>query len=70
MKQVSKEEFESFIKNYPRKLEINFFMDWWEYYDFPSEDYKPKNLDDLYSHKVARYCDTYGQESYYILEDK
>lgn len=70
MKQVSREEFETFIKNYPRKLTTNFFMDWLDYYDFPSDNYHPKDLDDLYSHKVARYHNQYGQESYYILENK
>lgn len=30
----SKEEFEEFIKNYPRKLERDFFMDCDSFYDF------------------------------------
>lgn len=69
MKQVSRKEFETFIKNYPRKLEKNLFMDWLDYYDFPSDDYQPKDLDDLYSHKVARYYNSYGETSYYIKEE-
>lgn len=68
MKQVSREEFETFIKNYPRKLAKNFFMDYLDYYDFPSDDYQPKDLDDLYSHKVARYYNSYGETSYYVKE--
>lgn len=34
MKQVSKEEFEKFISEYPNKLEIDYFMDWYSYNDF------------------------------------
>lgn len=64
MKEVSKEEFETFIKNYPRKLDCNFFMDWLEYYDFPCADFKPKNLEELYSYKVARHY--LVNEKYYI----
>lgn len=69
MKQVSREEFEAFIKNYPRKLEKNFFMDWLDYYDFPSSDYEPKDLEDLYLHKVARCHFDYGEKEFYI-EDR
>ena len=69
MKKVSREEFEAFIINYPRKLEKNFFMDWLDYYDFPSRDYEPKDLEDLYSYKVARYyCDPYGTLEFYIKD--
>ena len=31
---VSKEEFEKFISEYPNKLEIDYFMDWYSYNDF------------------------------------
>ena len=34
MKPVSKEEFEKFISEYPNKLEIDYFMDWYSYNDF------------------------------------
>lgn len=69
LREVTREEFESFIKNYPRKLKSNWFMDWLEYYDFPSKDYKPEDLDDLYSYQVARhYCNVYGDDKYYIKE--
>lgn len=67
-KEVTKEEFETFIKNYPRKLESNFFMDWVEYYDFPSENYKPKDLDDLDTYKVARHGGMYG-DLYYVMSE-
>ena len=67
-KKVTKEEFETFIKNYPRKLESNFFMDWVDYYDFPSENYEPKDWDDLDSYKVARHGGMYGDE-YYVLNE-
>ena len=71
MKQVSREEFEAFITNYPRKLEKNFFMDWLDYYDFPSSDYEPKDLEDLYSYKVARYyCSPCGTLEFYIKDEE
>lgn len=70
-KEVTKEEFETFIKNYPRKLKSDFFMGWLDYYDFPSENYEPKDLDDLFSHKVARnYCGMGGDEYYVMIEPK
>lgn len=31
---VSREEFENFIKSYPRKLEKDWYMDWFSYNDF------------------------------------
>ena len=34
IKPVSKEEFEKFISEYPNKLEIDYFMDWYSYNDF------------------------------------
>ena len=68
-KKVTKEEFESYIKNYPRKLEANFFMDWLDYYDFPSENYEPKDFDDLDSYNVARHYSGMGGEEYYILNE-
>lgn len=70
MLRVTKEEFESYTKNYPKKLKSNYFMDWLDYYDFPSENYEPKDLDDLYSYKVARhYCNAFGDDEYYIKGD-
>lgn len=67
MKRVSEKEFISFIENYPRKLKSNYFMDWLDYYDFPSSNYEPKDLVDLYSYKVARcYYNPYGAKEFYI----
>lgn len=69
MRKVTKQEFDEYIKNYPRKLDSNYFMEWLDYYDFPSEDYHPKDLEDLYSHKVARhYMNPWGEDEYYIEE--
>jgi hypothetical protein len=34
MKQVTEEQFRKFIKDYPRKLEHNFFMDSHSWHDF------------------------------------
>ena len=34
MKEVSKEEFDKFISEYPNKLEVDYFMDWYSYNDF------------------------------------
>ena len=34
MKPVSKEEFEKFISEYPNKLEVDYYMDWYSYNDF------------------------------------
>lgn len=31
---VTKEEFDTFLKNYPRKLEADFYMDYWSFYDW------------------------------------
>ena len=33
MKPVSKEKFEEFIKNYPNKLEKDYYMDWFSWND-------------------------------------
>ena len=67
MEKVTKEEFERFIKDYPKPLETNFFMDWLDYYDFP-KDFKSNSLEETYSHKVARHYFGYGYEEYYILK--
>lgn len=34
MKEVSKEEFEKFIDEYPNDLETDFYMDWYSWNDF------------------------------------
>ena len=33
-KEVSVEEFKEFVNNYPRKLEIDYYMEAWTYNDF------------------------------------
>ena len=38
MKEVSKKEFDDFIANYPRKLEVDYFMEWYSYNDFTLGD--------------------------------
>lgn len=38
MKKVSKKEFDDFIANYPRKLEVDYFMEWYSYNDFTLGD--------------------------------
>ena len=38
MREVSKEEFEEFIKNYPNKLEKDYYMDWFSWNDFTLND--------------------------------
>ena len=34
LKEVSKEEFDLFLNNYPNKLERDWFMDWFSWNDF------------------------------------
>ena len=70
MKKVTKEEYDAFIENYPRKLKSNFFMDWIEHYDFPYEPSEPMELEELYSYKVARHFLAYdGKDKYYIKSE-
>lgn len=67
-RQVTEKEFIDFIKNYPRKLEVNFFMDWFDYYDFP-ENFESTCYEDTLNCMVARKCIDYdGGYHYYIVE--
>lgn len=41
---VDKEEFDNFIKNYPRKLRGDYFMDVYSYNDFELANVWPKSI--------------------------
>lgn len=44
MKDVTKEEFEEFIANYPNKLEKDYYMDWWSWNDFSDGKIWPESM--------------------------
>ena len=61
MKEVSKEEFLDFLKNYSKPLVQDFFMDWYSWNDFSDEKKWPESMvamcqdDDYHGHhfKIA-----------------
>ena len=57
--EVSEKEFKEFINNYPRKLEIDYYMDAWTYNDFELANIWPYSI-------VAKVSNDYGELSYYI----
>lgn len=59
-RECTKEEFEEFLKNYPRKLEADFFMNSIGYYDFSLSE-------DMADCCVARKFFVY-EEAYSIME--
>lgn len=59
-RECTKEEFDAFLENYPRKLESDFFMDSIGYYDFSLSE-------DTEECCVARRFFVY-EESYSIME--
>lgn len=59
--EVSEDEYIAFVKSYPRELEGNFFMDWYDLYDF--------SLDKYPYCCVARKYFGYGEFKYYIPRD-
>jgi len=66
-KKVTEKEFKKFIEDYPRPLELDCFMGWLEYFDFP-KGIQPKSLEELFSYKVARVYRGYGDDEYFIKD--
>ena len=64
-KQVSKKEFKRFIERYPRMLKTHFIFEWLDYYDFP-KDFNSTDLEEVYSHIVAREYHGRNEIEYYI----
>lgn len=57
MKEVSKEEFEKFLKEYPGRLNHNFYMGWYQMHDADTLE------------EVAKLYEEYGPGEYWIKED-
>lgn len=60
-KSVTKEELLNFIKNYPRPLVQDFYMDWYSWNDFSDNKKWPESM-------VARAFEMYDEEEYLIKE--
>lgn len=61
-KKVSKEEFEKFLKEYPNKLESDWFMDWVSWNDFSEGKVWPESM-------IAMQSDcTYGEPIVYKIK--
>lgn len=56
LKEVSKEEFEKFLKEYPGRLNHNFYMGWYQMHDADTLE------------EVAKVYSEYGPEEYWIKE--
>lgn len=56
MKEVSKEEFEKFLKEYPGRLSRNFYMGWYQFLDADTHE------------EVAKLYEEYGPGEYWIKE--
>ena len=68
MRKVTKQEFDDYIKNYPKKLDSNYHMEWLDYYDFPPR-YNKTSWEELIKHRVARHhMNPWGEDEYYIEE--
>lgn len=50
--EVDEYTYFDYLKNYPRKYEHNFFMDWVDSYDF--NDFKEN--DEIWKYRIARRC--------------
>jgi hypothetical protein len=60
--QVTKQEFDEYLKNYPRKYEANSFMGYTDYYDFTDK----KDDEPHWYYKIARHYYDYGYDGYYL----
>ena len=60
-KNVTREEMISFIKNYPKPLEQDFFMDWYSWNDFSDGKRWPESM-------VAKAFEMYDKKEYQIKE--
>ena len=60
--QVSKEEFKTYLYNYPRKYESNNFMGWCDFYDFADK----KDGEAHWNYCIARHYYDYGADDYYL----
>lgn len=60
--EVTKDEFNEYLKNYPSPYEVNTFMGYQDYYDFE----KRKKDEPHWNYKIARYYFDYGADIYYL----
>ena len=56
MKEVSKEEFDKFLEEYPGRLNHNFYMGWYQFHDADTHE------------EVAKLYEEYGPGEYWIKE--
>ena len=60
--EVTKDEFNEYLKNYPSPYKVNTFMGYQDYYDFE----KQKDGEAHWNYKIARYYFDFGADIYYL----